>query len=74
MNINPNELETVKCFNCGHEYFTQLYIMKKISSIQSLTGQEMFIPFPSFACLNCGKLFDKVVDETEGSKDTLESH
>jgi len=74
LNIDTNKLETVKCSNCGHKFFGQLYIMKKVSSIQSPTGEEMFIPFPIFACLDCGNLFDKIVDETEESENTLEPH
>jgi len=74
MNINTNELETVKCSSCGHRFFNQIYIMKKVSSIQSPTGQEMFIPFPLFACLGCGSLFDKIVDETGEDENMLELH
>lgn len=74
ININTNTIETVKCLNCGHKFFTQLYIMKKVSALQSPTGQEMFIPFPVFACLECGNLFDKIVDETEEDENTLKLH
>ena len=44
----------VSCDKCGHHYFTQLMMFKKLSAVMSPNGQESMIPVQVFACNACG--------------------
>lgn len=50
ININP---EDIVCQKCGHDIFEQKLKLKKVSRIQSPTGQEMIVPVPVVICDKC---------------------
>lgn len=53
--MNPNDLENVKCEECGATTFTQVFSMKKIPALLSGTGQEAYVPIiDAFKCTECG--------------------
>ena len=49
----------VSCDKCGHHYFTQLMMFKKLSAVMSPNGQESMIPVQVFACNECGHVNDQ---------------
>jgi hypothetical protein len=59
INIDPNTLQDITCDNkagdrsCNNSYFKQAFKMKRISAIQSPTGQEQLITIPVFQCTKC---------------------
>lgn len=56
MNINPTELEDVKCDKCGNFTFVQVSLMKRLPSVISPTGKETFMPMQVFACAVCNHI------------------
>jgi|TARA_B100001094_G_scaffold53050_2_gene48641 hypothetical protein len=61
--LNTNDMQVkialkdttdVSCDKCGHHYFTQLMMFKKLSAVMSPNGQESMIPVQVFACNACG--------------------
>lgn len=60
MNIDIAALPNVTC-SCGSDMWLSGSIIKKLSKIQSPTGQEQLIPIPVIFCIKCGK----TIDETE---------
>ena len=61
--LNTNDMQVkialkdttdVSCDKCGHHYFTQLMMSKKLSAVMSPNGQESMIPVQVFACNACG--------------------
>lgn len=51
INISP---EDIKCPKCKNEIFEQKLKIKRVSPIQSPTGEEMIIPIPVILCDKCG--------------------
>lgn len=53
LNVNPADLDTLKCSNCGNDKFDQVFIVKKVPSVLSPTGKAIMIPVPVFECTSC---------------------
>ena len=58
MQINPDDLQEITCEKCEGIYFSPSFTMKKISALQSPTGQNMIVPVQVFKCDNCGAVLD----------------
>ena len=58
MNINPDDLTDVSCPHCSCQLFTPSFMIKKVSALQSPTGQQMVLPIQVFRCDNCGEVLD----------------
>ncbi len=58
VNIDPDTLQDVECEACQGNLFTPSFLIKKVSAIQSPTGQAMMIPIQVFRCDNCGEVID----------------
>ena len=56
MNIDFEQTTPVVCDECGHDVFTQVLKMRKVSALLSPTGQETMIPIQAFACVKCGHI------------------
>lgn len=54
MNINPDDLQDVTCEACDGEFFTPSFMIKKLSALQSPSGQKMLVPVQIFRCDACG--------------------
>lgn len=54
--INIDELECVKCEDCGGENFDHIWRIHKVPAILSQTGKEALLPVAYFKCTNCLKL------------------
>ena len=52
-NVDITQTTPVVCDECGHEHFTQVNMMRKLSPMLSPTGQPALIPIPVFACSKC---------------------
>ena len=52
-NIDFSQTTPVVCEKCGHEHFTQVSMMRKLSPMLSPTGQPALIPIPVYACTKC---------------------
>lgn len=63
LNLNPNDLENVKCDNCDSEQFISAYYIKKISALVSPNGREAFVPLQTFACSLCGHVNERFKNE-----------
>ena len=53
MNINPGAMERHRCLKCGCDVFTQAFILKKCSALQSRNGKPCYVPIPVFFCAAC---------------------
>lgn len=54
INLNVMGLENLRCANCENQVFQPLFVVKKVSAIQSPTGKDSVVPMQIFACTNCG--------------------
>jgi len=52
--LDMKQADDLCCEECGHKYFNQLMMFKKISAVMSPTGEESLIPIQVFACNSCG--------------------
>jgi len=62
--INMNDASDLTCDECGHKYFTQLMMFKKISAVMSPTGEESLVPIQVFACNSCGHVNEQFIPPT----------
>tara|TARA_R110002020_G_scaffold293770_1_gene509499 strand:- start:3013 stop:3216 length:204 start_codon:yes stop_codon:yes gene_type:complete len=58
MQLNPEDLQDIACSGCEGSYFTPSFMMKKVSALQSPTGQQMVVPVQVFKCDSCGEVLD----------------
>lgn len=64
--FNIKDLTDVKCDDCDHNLFNQVYAMKRLSPIISGAKKTQYIPIAVFACAKCGVLpedFAKLLTE-----------
>jgi hypothetical protein len=47
--------------SCKSEIFESLYIVKKISALQSPTGKEEIVPIQIIVCKQCGKSLEELL-------------
>jgi len=58
MNIDINNAEDFKCENCENIYFQPVVRLKRISPLQSPTGQEAVYPIQIMSCTKCDSIFN----------------
>jgi hypothetical protein len=51
--VDMNNALDVKCDECGSEFFNTIFTIKKISSLVSPTGEDIFLPVQTFQCVEC---------------------
>ena len=56
--LDANDLDSIPCPQCEGELFTPSFLIKKVSALQSPTGQEMMFPIQVFRCDNCGAVLN----------------
>lgn len=70
VNVDISQTSPVLCEECGHPYFEQAVVLRKVSGL--LTGQgakPSYVPIPVFACKKCGHVnseFQPVEKKTLG--------
>ena len=42
------------CNKCGSSYFSQVFLLRRISKFQIGTKEDKLYPIPVFQCTNCG--------------------
>jgi hypothetical protein len=52
-NVDPSDLPSVTCSKCEGENFSPTFIIKKVSALQSPTGEEVLVPVQLFKCDAC---------------------
>ena len=62
ININLGEMPNVVC-ECGNMFFMSIFLVKKISALQSPTGKEELMSIPLMVCKNCGKSLEEIVEK-----------
>ena len=53
LNIDISQAESIGCEECGHLYFSQSVMIKKLSALLSPTGLELKFPVQCFQCKEC---------------------
>ena len=51
--VDMNNALDVKCDECGSEFFNTIFTIKKISSLVSPTGEDIFWPVQTSQCVEC---------------------
>ncbi len=59
--IDMKQASDLTCDECGHKYFQQLMMFKKISAVMSPTGEESLVPIQVFACNSCGHVNEQFI-------------
>lgn len=62
--IEVNTLPNIIC-PCGSELFENIFILKKVSALQSPSGKEEIIPLALMVCTNCGKSLEEIMKKIE---------
>jgi uncharacterized Zn finger protein len=69
--IDLRQQPTVACESCGHTYFREVVILKKVSKLLTGSSEDTLVPFPTYKCDSCGyvnddfKLFDNNDEESK---------
>ena len=53
LNVDPKELASVECPECGGKIYHQKMVLKKMSALQSPTGKEGILPVNIIVCAKC---------------------
>lgn len=60
LRIDPSTLDDVTCDRCKDRKFEPIYLVKRVSALQSPNGQAGVIPIgPIFCCYSCGHINDE---------------
>jgi hypothetical protein len=67
--INSKSVTCEKCEqnNKYSDKFQNVFIIKKVSALVSPSGQELHVPVPVFACLECGHVNSEFLPQSEQS-------
>ena len=58
--VDLKQTTSVKC-ECGDEFFSQSFLMRKVSGILTGTGKPGYVPIPVFTCNACGKVIPEMM-------------
>jgi len=56
LNIDVSQTTPVVCEECGHDAFTSVFKIRKLSALIAPSGQETIVPVQAFACAKCGHI------------------
>lgn len=51
--IDLREIPSIKCEECGSEFFREVVILKKVSKLLTGSSEDTLVPFPIYQCTNC---------------------
>ena len=51
--IDLRQQPTVACEECGHTYFREVVILKKVSKLLTGSSEDTLVPFPTYRCDSC---------------------
>jgi len=52
-NFKFENTEAVACDECKNEYFSPVFMIRKVSALMSPNGQEGMVPIQLFQCESC---------------------
>jgi hypothetical protein len=58
--VDLKQTTAVRC-KCDHEYFSQSFMMRRVSSILTGNGKPGFVPIPVFTCNSCGTVIPEML-------------
>jgi len=64
-NLDFSQTTAVVCEKCGHEHFTEVSLMRKLSPMLSPTGQPALIPIPVYSCAKCGHVNEEFLPKND---------
>ena len=67
-NLDLSGAKTLTCDKCNNGLFETAFIVKKVTSAMSPTGQEGIIPIPVFLCNKCGHINEEFAPTDEKLK------
>lgn len=67
--VNPLKYPSVVCDKCGHNVWTQAYVIQKIPGVVIGSGAaDENYPIPVFVCAKCGEIMKEIRDNIEKGK------
>lgn len=67
--VNPTELPNEKCEKCGNVYFSEKYIMKRVSKLLIGAPEDQFVPINILVCDKCGEPHSQYKELFKNDKD-----
>ena len=63
-NISPNDMIDILCEKCEGQFFSPVFVFKKVSAVMSPTGKATLIPAQLFKCDSCGHINEEFLPKT----------
>lgn len=54
--IDLKQQPTITCESCNCIYFKEVTMLKKVSKILTGSSEDTIVPFPTYACVECGNV------------------
>lgn len=67
--IDLRDIPSIKCDECGAQFFREVLILKKVSKLLTGGAEDTIVPFPIYQCLNCKFVNDEFNPFNESSED-----
>ena len=58
--IELSKMEPIQCEKCGSKLFTEVSMLKKVPALMTGAAQDTIVPFPTYACKDCGHVNDEL--------------
>jgi len=58
--IDLRDQPTVKCEKCESVWFEEVTMIKKVSKLLTGSSEDTIVPFPTYACRDCGHINDEL--------------
>ena len=58
--IELSQMGAIQCEKCGSKLFTEVSMLKKVPALMTGAAQDTIVPFPTYACKDCGHVNDEL--------------
>jgi hypothetical protein len=58
--IELSKMEPIQCEKCGCKLFEEVSMLKKVPALMTGSPQDTIVPFPTYACKDCGHVNDEL--------------
>ena len=58
--IELSQMDAIQCEKCGSKLFTEVSMLKKVPALMTGAAQDTIVPFPTYACKDCGHVNDEL--------------
>ena len=58
--IELSQMDVIQCGKCGSKLFTEVSMLKKVPALMTGAAQDTIVPFPTYACKDCGHVNDEL--------------